>query len=1123
MKTLFFGLLCLSAQVALAQPEGAVAVAGDVSILEQGALLQITNSDRAIIEWQSFSIGQGETAQFIQPSIDASVLNRVVGGDLSNLQGALLSNGHVYLVNPQGIVIGKDATFDTASFLAATLDLENQTFLNGEELFFNGDSTASMINLGTVSAHGGDVVLIAHRIENEGSLKAEEGRVSLVAGHEILLKPGDCPLLTIRPDLRAGGIDNSGSLKALEASLEADSLEQFAIRQSGPIHLVQSGGKILLSSSGGIVHIEPTAALQAPEGMISIASEKGVIQIAGSLETASASHAGGCIDIQGNSIHVYEGAFVDASGAEQGGAIFLGSRESTANVIVDPNALFSVDSRQQGNAGTALLLARDMMTFHGLVSGEAKTGNGAFVEVSGDHLMVSGHAHLLSMNGKPGTLLLDPGSVTIQNGANVAPPGTMDTFNDGYINAQLGSGNLSISTANSTNGGAETVTFNSNVVISWAAATTLTVTAGQSMVVTGGCSITSTNAGANFDALTLSNSANTAGNYVGIDLGDSVNGGISFTSTSGNIQITGVGGTTGNTNIGIRTFTGGGVSTTGSGSITMTGTGGSSGTGSDGIYYFRNAFSTIDGNITFIGNPSAPSVSGSSKGVNMSVTGATSIASNGAGAISITGTGGNSSTNGGNTGVYGLNTGGVFITISSARGALSITGTGNGANQDAAGNQGIFLSGVVIFVTATGSITLTGTGSTTASPGSTTNLQGIYMGDVANSRAVQISAAGGTINMTGTAGGGNNDGIYMEEVNSLIYQTGAGNINITGTATGTGYGFNFQANVSDGIQLQGASGTLTISADTMNVLGNIAATTAGTIVVQPITTSTSIGIGDNASGTLAISDLSLGAFTGSANFTAITFGRSNGSHAIIFNTSAPWAPPFDLLPASVTFRGDSLTISSAITVSTTITGNIGQVGSGTLNLNALISNGTVNINGGSNNDSFAYSNAAQTATFNGGGGTNTLTARNATNTWNVTSSNGGTLESITFSNMQNLTGGTGNDTFVFSNGIGVSGQVNGGSGTNTLDYNAFTTAATITYTTSTSGTASNLGNGFLNIQSIVGNFTLGTSPAPAASTSVINSAIQSVDASTSESLSVSSNSTPSQQVKYLSGSSTCGQ
>ncbi|MGE0199130.1 MAG: beta strand repeat-containing protein, partial [Simkaniaceae bacterium] len=111
---------------------------------------------------------------------------------------------------------------------------------------------------------------------------------------------------------------------------------------------------------------------------------------------------------------------------------------------------------------------------------------------------------------------------------------------------------------------------------------------------------------------------------------------------------------------------------------------------------------------------------------------------------------------------------------------------------------------------------------------------------------------------------------------------------------------------------------------------------------------------------------------------------------------------------------------------------------------------------------------------------NTLIGNNLANQWNITANNAGTLENaaypfpmlFTFSDFPNLTGGNQNDLFIFSDGIMLSGQVNGGAPAsgNTLDYSAFTTPVTITLTTPTSGTASNLGNGFINIAGFIGNY-----------------------------------------------------
>src|SRR5690242_8621157 len=60
------GLFC--AAPAFANPDGGVVVGGSADIISTPAELQIhQNSDRALIEWSSFDIDQGETTHFYQP------------------------------------------------------------------------------------------------------------------------------------------------------------------------------------------------------------------------------------------------------------------------------------------------------------------------------------------------------------------------------------------------------------------------------------------------------------------------------------------------------------------------------------------------------------------------------------------------------------------------------------------------------------------------------------------------------------------------------------------------------------------------------------------------------------------------------------------------------------------------------------------------------------------------------------------------------------------------------------------------------------------------------------------------------------------------------------------------
>src|SRR3972149_6352434 len=103
---LFTSLACLTLQ---ANPVAPTVVAGDVTFkADTPAVLEIMTSDKAVINWKDFSIGEKELTRFIQPSISSMVLNRVTTGIRSELLGRLEANGQVFLVNPNGIFLGEN-------------------------------------------------------------------------------------------------------------------------------------------------------------------------------------------------------------------------------------------------------------------------------------------------------------------------------------------------------------------------------------------------------------------------------------------------------------------------------------------------------------------------------------------------------------------------------------------------------------------------------------------------------------------------------------------------------------------------------------------------------------------------------------------------------------------------------------------------------------------------------------------------------------------------------------------------------------------------------------------------------------------------------------------------------
>ncbi|MFM1880978.1 MAG: Heme/hemopexin-binding protein precursor, partial [Pseudomonadota bacterium] len=105
-------------------PEGGQITLGQATLTRTGDQLIIEQKTRDLsATWQSFSIGQGNKVTFKQPSVDAVAVNRVLGSDVSAIQGALESNGKVFLINPNGILFSKTAQVNVGALVASTLEL----------------------------------------------------------------------------------------------------------------------------------------------------------------------------------------------------------------------------------------------------------------------------------------------------------------------------------------------------------------------------------------------------------------------------------------------------------------------------------------------------------------------------------------------------------------------------------------------------------------------------------------------------------------------------------------------------------------------------------------------------------------------------------------------------------------------------------------------------------------------------------------------------------------------------------------------------------------------------------------------------------------------------------------
>jgi hypothetical protein len=115
---------------------------------------------------------------------------------------------------------------------------------------------------------------------------------------------------------------------------------------------------------------------------------------------------------------------------------------------------------------------------------------------------------------------------------------------------------------------------------------------------------------------------------------------------------------------------------------------------------------------------------------------------------------------------------------------------------------------------------------------------------------------------------------------------------------------------------------------------------------------------------------------------------------------------------------------------------------------------------------------APALTLDGGNGSNTLDFSSYTqpanlpaNSWIIDGRNHGTVNGLTFSSIGSLIGSPANDTFAFRTGGSLSGKLDGGGGSNTLDYSAYQGDITVNLPRAT---AAAIAQGIANIQNVTG-------------------------------------------------------
>ena len=261
--------------------------------------------------FKEFSIPTGGSATFQNSSTIVNIINRVTGGNVSNIDGLIKANGsaNVFLINPAGIVFGENARLDIGgSFLGTTaesilfedvfefsaVNAQSESLLtvsvpiglqmgqqsgaiqvngNGHQLTGGLFTPANRTNTqSTLQVNSGNAIALVGRnlAFNGAVLTAENGRIEIGS-----VELGTVGINSQNFQLNYDNVEKFGDIQLVQQSLlDASGLTSRGIQLQGQNISLKDGSATLIQTTGS----------QTPSGIKVSAS--GSLELSGNVRTA---------------------------------------------------------------------------------------------------------------------------------------------------------------------------------------------------------------------------------------------------------------------------------------------------------------------------------------------------------------------------------------------------------------------------------------------------------------------------------------------------------------------------------------------------------------------------------------------------------------------------------------------------------------------------------------------------------------------------------------------------------------------------------------------------------------------------------------------------------------------
>ena len=369
-----------------------------------------------------FNVSSGREAYFRSPNVDIqNILARVTGSNRSEILGTLgtdgNSNPNLFLINPNGIIFGQNASLNVGgSFVATTANAvllgnngifsasepakSNLLSVNPSALLFNAISGQGIVNSSQASAG------VDPNGEQITGLRVPNGRSLLLVGGDVQLDGGNLFVQDGRVEL--GGLAGAGTVglnvdgnhlslsfpqqvQLADVSITNGSIISVPASDSGSTVINADNQNIL----GGINITARSLALTNDAALVTATFGKGN---AGSI----AINARDTVTMDYSSVfsRVLEGA------VGSGGDINI----TTGSLVLTKGTQLNTSTYGQAKAGNVTINARDTVTFDGTAA-DSTEGNrnpsGVFSRVEEGAV------------GTAGDINITTGSLTVRNGAQL--------------------------------------------------------------------------------------------------------------------------------------------------------------------------------------------------------------------------------------------------------------------------------------------------------------------------------------------------------------------------------------------------------------------------------------------------------------------------------------------------------------------------------------------------------------------------------------------------------------------------------------------------------------------------------------------------------------------------------